>query len=780
MATLQLSTADRNKVRALWGDAMAAKQYRTEQVISDIFTSLCEQSDDARDLFENKKVRAEQEKLFSEIMGFTMMYLHNLDVLDECMNEFIRENPHIVRCGVRYLEPMGGVLIQYLRRTLGPLFHAGLETLWVQTYIYLANCILQNDELDVELLLSHGAERSSASEAELIEETAPLKVPPRAASRAQSLIAPETPKQESPVESPEPEAVPTFKSGPLPRLEQTAESTILINLQNEKYRGFRRSVTESPQEPVQVKVPSTFVKPSPKYKTELRLASPKAESKAKNAVPFDPRKNREEPALTPRSSRRESAAQYQEVGLGLDSDDYEVKSKAAPFDPRRASHHRRTLSDLGASMEQENQRLWSGSSCESPISDVEDEFDLAPQEEYSHRPLNQVFDSNSFGIKGLAPIAETEVDEESGYDSSNKDGSSRTSSLSLHNLDYKSSISLGLGYSPDVAKGYGFRSHNTKMSQLSDISFMQLLPAPSSTAFPMMHRSFGSTPSLSTQSMYTPGKRASLGFMRSSFVLKKEMEQLGYNHAENVSLLNVSIAEGGFPESREALAPPSLARLSSSRSVSSLPLQPPVQAVKRETPAVTNTAPARTASKNASLSLKDKKEKRGFRAKLGSLFGKEQKPKVAEKPKAQAVLAPFAPSSKGVARETAPPVKHRAPVRKPTKAPTPRQPSFDRRSSLSSSAHEVSTINTTSRVSASDVRRQSKAPVGYASLVYSRPVVNDNESVYSTDLTTSGFSFFKSKSKLRYESFDDQKRRKNKYNVTKVPYKTVHIKDFVR
>lgn len=777
MATLQLSTADRNKVRALWGDAMAAKEYRTEQVISDIFTSLCEQSDDARDLFENKKVRAEQEKLFSEIMGFTMMYLHNLDVLDECMNEFIRENPHIVRCGVRYLEPMGGVLIQYLRHTLGPLFHAGLETLWVQTYIYLANCILQNDELDVELLLSQGAERSSASEAELIEETAPLKVPPRAASRAQSLIAPETPKQETPVESPEPEAVtpapaPTFKSGPLPRLEQTAESTILINLQKEKYRGFRRSVTESPQEPVQVKVPSTFVKPSPKYKNEPSQASPKSEPKVKNAAPFDPRRSREEPALTPRSSRRDSAAQLQELGLGLDTDDFEVKSKAAPFDPRRASHHRRTLSDLGASMEQENQRLWSGSSCESPISDVEDEFDLAPQEDYSHKRLNQVFDSNSFGIKGLAPIAESEVDEESsGYDSSNKDGSSRTSSLSLHNLDYKSSISLGLGYSPDMAKGYGFRSHNTKMSQLSDISFMQLLPAPSSTAFPMMHRSFGSTPSLSTHSMYTPGKRASLGFMRSSFVLKKEMEQLGYNHAENVSLLNVSMAEGGFPQSREALAPPSLARLSSSRSVSSLPLQPPVQA-KRETPVVTNTAPAKTAPKAS------QKERKGFRAKLGSLFGKEQK-KAAEKPKAP-ILAPIAPSTKGFTKEAAPPVKHRAPVRKPTKAPTPRQPSFDRRSSVSSSAHEVSTINTTSRVSASDMRRQSKAPVGYASLVYSRPVVNDNESVYSTDLTTSGFSFFKSKSKLRYESFDDQKRRKNKYNVTKVPYKTVHIKDFVR
>lgn len=778
MATLQLSTADRNKVRALWGDAMAAKDYKTEQVIHEMFSSLIEQSEDARDLFENKKVRAQQETLFSEIMGFTMMYLHNITVLDECMNEFIKENPHIVRCGVRYLEPMGAVLIQYLRQTLGPQFHAGLETLWVQTYIYIANCILQNEELDVELLISQGAERSSASETELIEETAPLKVPARAPSRA----APETPK---PVESPQPQEAaepetPTFKSSPLPRLEEKAGSTIQINLQKEKYRGFRRSVTESPQDPVQVKVPATFVKQPATKTPQATKQTQKPKAKAPEA-PFDPRAKRrdEEPVLTPRSSRRDSAAQLQELGLGLDTDDFEVKSKTAPFDPRRSSHHRRTLSDLGASMEQEAQRLWSGSSCESPISDVEDEFDLAPQEEYSHKRLNQVFDSNSFGIKGLAPIAETEIDEEtSDYDSSNKDGSSRASSLSLHNLDYKSSISSGSGYSPDMAKGYGFRSHNTKMSQLSDISFMQLLPAPSSTAFPMMHRSFGSTPSLSARSMYTPGKRASLGFMRSSFVLKKEMEDLGYNHPENVSLLNVSLSESAFPETREPLAPPSLARLTSFRSVSSLPLQPPAQPFKKEVPVAPKTAPAANKTEKT-----EKKEKRGFRAKLGSFFGtKEQKPKPTPAKILAPIHAPLPPSTKGTTKEAPVPVKHVAPNRKPSKAPTPSQPKFDaRRSSVSSSAYDVSTINTTSRVSASDVRRQSKQPpVGYAALVYSRSIVNDNESVYSTDLTTSGFSFFKSKSKLRYESFDDQKRRKNKYNVKKVPYKTVYIKDFVR
>lgn len=808
MASLQLSTAERNKVRALWGEAMAMKDYKTEQVINELFTELCHSSDDARDLFENKKVRAEQEKLFSEIMGFTMMYLHNLDVLDECINEFIKENPHVVRCGVRYLEPMGGVMIQYLRSTLGPQFHAGLETLWVKTYIYIANCILQNEELDVELLLSATGGRSSESETELLEETAPLKVPARSASRASAA----SPPVEQPQPQPEPQA-PSFKSSPLPRLqeESAGNNTIQINLQNEKYKGFRRSVTESPKEPVLVKVPATFVK-QPAAKAPSMPQSPR-QSLPVSEGPFDPRSKKRssgasnlshsysfndavgtEPQLTPRSSRRDLAAQLQELGLGLDTDDFEVKSKTAPFDPRRSLHHRRTSSDLGSSMEhplpESALRSWSGSSCESPILDVEDEFNLAPPEEdYRQKRQNQVFDSNSFGIKGLAPIAETEVDEEtSDYDNSQKDGSSRTSSLSLHNLDYKSSISLGLGYSPDVAKnsnGYGFRNHNTKMSQLSDISFMQSLPAPSATAaFPMMHRDFGSTPSLSTRSMYTPGKRASLGFMRSSFVLKKEMEELGYNHAENVSLLNVSITEQA---PREALAPPYLARLTASRSVSSLPLQPsaeafaPAKAQPARTPAV-NAAPA------APRGSTDKKKKHGFRAKLGSIFGssKEQKQplKLAHNKISAPISVPIPPSSKGVQKEGTIPVKHHAPVRRPAKAPTPAQPSLDmaRRGSMCSSTYDVSTINTTSRVSASDVRRQSKQapPAGYAASVYSRPVVNDNESVYSNELTVSGFSFFKSKSKLRYESFDDQKKKKNKYNVKKVPYKTVYVKDFVR
>lgn len=798
MATLELSTADRNKVRALWGDAMAMNDYKTENVIHELFSELCRTSEDARDLFSNKKVRAEQELLFAEIMGFTMMYLHNLEILDECVNEFIKENPHIVKCGVRYLEPMGGVMIGYLRKTLGAQFHAGLETLWVKTYIYIANCILQNDELEVELLLSEGEHKSLELETELLEETAPLKVPARAPLRASARpitepVAPVAPLLEA-------APAPVFKSSPLPRLETSNNeaSTISINLQNEKYRGFRRSVTESPQEPVQVKVPATLVG-------------------AKNSAPeYDPQ-------LTPRSSRRKLNA-GPVVGLGLDTtnDDFEVKSKTTPFDPRRSSHHRRTLSDLGSTMEHpqpapsanananananaptavDAHRSWSGSLCESPILDVEDEFNLAPpQDEEALRPRG-VFDCNSFGIKGLAPIAETEVDEEDGEESSlygsdndhcgskASDESLRTSSLSLHNLDYKSSISLGTGYLPDAAKVQqpGFRSHGSKMSQLSDISFMQLLPAPMDTGFPMMHRNFGSTPSLSARSMYTPGKRASLGFMRSSFVLKKEMEELGYNIPENVSLLKTTSNVSNNP------AAPSLAKLTLSRSVASLPLQAPSPQTFATSPATTAAAaaPQRKAQKSKTPSVSSEKTKKsGFRAKLGSIFGsKELKAEKLPAPRkiSSPINVPVPPSSQD-AMKVGPTkmskVPHHQPVKRPVKAPSPAKPSYEkerRRSSVCSSAYEVSTINTTSRVSAADVRRQSKQPpVGYAASVYSRPVVNDNSSIYSNELTVSGFSFFKSKSKTRYEKFDDEKKKKNKYNVKKVPYRTVYVKDIIR
>lgn len=45
--------------------------------------------------------------------------------------------------------------------------------------------------------------------------------------------------------------------------------------------------------------------------------------------------------------------------------------------------------------------------------------------------------------------------------------------------------------------------------------------------------SLGAKSSMSMNSVSSTG-RASLGFMRSSFVLKKEIETQGYNHPENV------------------------------------------------------------------------------------------------------------------------------------------------------------------------------------------------------------------------------------------------------
>lgn len=66
-------------------------------------------------------------------------------------------------------------------------------------------------------------------------------------------------------------------------------------------------------------------------------------------------------------------------------------------------------------------------------------------------PRTAVFDSNSFGLGALAPIAASDPDSlEVAPSASSKyrtDDSSRKSSLSFHNLDYKSSISSGSEYS---------------------------------------------------------------------------------------------------------------------------------------------------------------------------------------------------------------------------------------------------------------------------------------------------------------------------------------------
>lgn len=726
MTTLNLSDSDLIKVRSSWADLMAHHQHKENEFVNNAFAKLLKTNPELKPVFKDKVVYEQQKELFNELLKFTMTYLHDVAVLNECMDEFIKENPSLVKVGVDYLEPMGAVVIKTLRESLGrEKFHFGLETLWIKVYIYIANCILVNDSSDVESVISN-TNRSSASEEEIL----PLNV---------NKICP------APL-------------APAMKTEDAGASTIKIDLGgNEKYKGFRRSITESPKTPVLVKVPASFMTspeakvPAPLFTNRSNSSSPQL-SETSLLASFDPRPLRrrpslEEPMLTPRSSRRNSSVQLQELGL-----DSEVKETPLhPYDPRRKISHKRTPSDLSLNMEWP-ERLASTSSNDYQVSEVDDEFNLEDDQiDFSQtvsKPKNPVFDHNSFGIKGLAPIVESEHDDEQSEYSDNgsshyaansekdsEDGySSRTSSLSLHNLDYKSSISSGSGNSPVLEKAH----KNTQ----SDVSFMAALPQ-ASNPYPMLNRAFlSSVPSLCSRA--SSGQRASLGFMRSSFILKKEMHELGYNNPENV------VMEHQLPAAAR-----SMVNIPRSRSVSSfsIPTASPV----------TKTLPPRPIQVKSTVQTpteeqdKTKKSRSSFRKKLSSIFGSSSSP---------------APT-----RNISGPIS--APVPTPKASANASRPSMSLKSMAPSMGESLS--RTSNRLSSMDLRMSGlKAPPsGYAASVYLKNTF-DTGSIKSGHSGKSGFSFLKKNTPSVKYPEDGLDKKKNKYLVRKVPYKTIYVKDLIR
>lgn len=554
---MSFSEADCIKLRSSWADVMALNHFRDQNFVSALFLNMLQEHPNLQKVFREQYQVEEQQSLFSELIKFIMMYLHDPSMLEECMDEFIRENPTMVTAGELYLESMGSVFIKTLRQSLGSeKFHPGMETLWIKLYIYLANAVLQSDVSDADSLMSALAPSTSSE-----KETPPLN--------CKSFSSP----------------VPTFESF----LPSKPTQTLNIDLAKEKYRGFRRSVNEASRTKVSVEVPASLT------------SSPTESTFGDN-----------EPYLTPRSSRRNSALQLQELGLSVDN----LLLQNEPFDPRRKPCHRRMPSDSSFNMESPPRKV-SESSCDTEVSDVDDHLHMKDEMDFnlgSERRLN-VFDHNSFGIKGLAPIAESEDDEasfrssgqaSSHYEalsrkSSEDEVSSRNSSLSLHHLDNKSSVSSGSAYTekPMAPARSGF--------------------LPPTFSSPYIHSYLSSVPSLASRGS---GQRALMGFMRTSYVLKKEMNNYGFNLPENTAV-NVAAVQ---PTLRSTT---SMVQIPYSRSEASLPSQ---NASLKKMPTVTKPAVNATCVKTRShLSLVStalSKEGRSLRKSFSRLFGfrKEKSP----------------------------------------------------------------------------------------------------------------------------------------------------------
>ncbi|KAK7684177.1 hypothetical protein QCA50_012823 [Cerrena zonata] len=436
------------------------------------------------------------------------------------------------------------------------------ETLWIKIYVFLANCILQHDDStsDVSSILSDH-QRNSETEEEEFEPIQPLKPVKEATPPPQEK---DEPQPVQPVQQPVHEIPATPSKSSIPQ--SISANTLHIELSsNEKYRGFRRSMQpNSNPVPIEVKIPEPFAKPN-KLTVDTTTFISSLSAPATPSEPFDPRRLRRgsaspvsmkndevdevdevsinspskpwvdeddsipirkrptssiefnEPVLTPRSSRRNSAA---EIKAALDRDlnvtpvqtptktkfnnkqskvindsDSEGESDDEPeksfgFDPRR-KHSRNSSVHSASTFQKPVSEVTTGgnASSEDSVSDVEDDFNLnnddlnstdedvmdftqAEPKTINIPNLNpkQVFDSNSFGIQALAPIVEDSDDGSSKYDSS--------------------------GEEDNASSNYEASNSNIDKSENDEIS--------------------------------------SSGFMRSSFVLKKELEELGYNKPENV------------------------------------------------------------------------------------------------------------------------------------------------------------------------------------------------------------------------------------------------------
>lgn len=452
--------------------------------------------------------------LFGDLFEFVILNLDNLQLCQEFIGQFQQENYQFIDNLANYIEPMGNSVINTLKQWIGPQnVDHDLQDLWVQIYCFIAD----------EILELHSDADSTFSEEQ------PLQIK-----------QPTTP--DSDIVSPIPQVAKPFAN-----LENGSVLSFSLD-KNDKYKGFRRSVQQNytpNNEPVTIPIPAAYTKPKSTISSALS-------SKLSSVSDFDPRSLRgsssicsssncsimtstdtmvtaiEEPVLTPRSSKRISSdvpslvrkLSERQSRFVEDSDsEEEEESNTRTFDPRNRKHSRSNSADYTN--------------------------DLSQLTQTPKQTRREPVDSSSFGLAGLAPIIETDFDDsasskyESGDEnscnrsSSNSDAtdaiSSGASTLSLH--DRNSSLSSGTDPMSSPSPDFKAQPHVRTSSGSSSISYMKSLPLP-----PMMNTKFSRSTSSLLSEFTTNGKNSvSLGFMRSSFVLKKEMEELGFNIPENVT-----------------------------------------------------------------------------------------------------------------------------------------------------------------------------------------------------------------------------------------------------
>ena len=357
---------------------------------------------------------------------------------------------------------------------------------------------------------------------------------------------------------------------------------------NQKYKGFRRSVQEGvlQNKDIPIKVPSksAFKKKNPPLSPPL---SPPSLSSGSLKSTFSEEKASFDPRTFGRKSSQSSLLNSglgKEDGLvrmniydsdsSSEIDSMKYSSRRIPLSLSSVSEddelaNENTISSLlqkeSESFDPRSRKTRGSFGSESPEEDKSNELSFDPQgttERYSvsknvsYGRRSPVFEPESFGLQGLEPISETNDDSDDNDASSSKYGSddegedkgepkgnnmndfsrenvsdsedfsSGISLLSLHSSNYKSSVTSGDATSFEQGKDNIRNTRILSNHKTSNVPY----PAIESNHQKRVtsnicqgHVYADSMDALMSFAEQIP-KRVSLGFMRSSFVLRKELE----------------------------------------------------------------------------------------------------------------------------------------------------------------------------------------------------------------------------------------------------------------
>lgn len=857
--SLTLSSNEVREIRTSWANLEVNNRYHKDQFTSRLFSNLLISNPQLKECLSTDLVIRDQSVLFNDLLNFAVIYVDDEDKLNDCLTQFFQESPGLINVATNYLEPMGNSLIQTFRQWLGKgKFNRELEAIWIKVYLYLANSILLFID-DSSSSISETSSIISGNESTGTEEEpiAELKITPRSEKRPMPVESKSEPKPE-----PKPEVEPiapvesndSFEERPVDTTRQcptlNRSSSIQINLKsNDKYRGFRRSVRESDSEPITVPVPtndafdhkkvdlSDFEKPksirTEEFDPRVRSRSSSPGLQEVVCPPRSPRRNLTAESIESVSTIEQTPRIFQKLAKfnnqkpRVISDDDEVETpKQFGFDPRRKRSIKsdEETSESNVSDVEDDAYNLNGKPEEldatfEDAKEFDDDIDLTVNtKSHNTNTRASVFDSNSFGIKGLQPIMETKYDDgaSSVYNSEEENSSSNygdsgsssdgTSQLSLHNSDYSDGTEA-----PNSPTSYNQKGHQTRASQSSDISMMKPLP-PTKLKSPSLNDLSREQQSIQSR------QRASLGFMRSSFVLKKEIETLGYNQPENVFVKPPTIpaaSNGSQPNlvNKQSLASMNSQAKSDDESYDYVnAFMSKTDLANRKKPFITsyqdlsssvnhhqqrqtsmnarhskstsnlgkrnnyepmNCGEATAAIRPSNQNIGKIKAKRSFRDKIKSFFGGSSS---TETRKTSEISLPVNNSlnhvSSGTGRTNSMSKRHsrtNSMMTKESDVFTNRDsistlPTFETKRTRSHTA--IPKAGSTSNLS----RSTSSATVNKTRSSSNLRKAHDTQSIASAD-STSGFSFFSKRNLIdsKYSTRGDRG-KKNKYNVSSVPY----------